>query len=172
METGQINFPLYIQWNFTTVRPYPPAIKTQATRRLGKGGLFHLKGEVGKKRVNIWSKSTRSDIISSAAVALFLLQRRQQGVRAFRGSSGCCVAVSADDRRMGEGAPRDALFVTYPPHLPNPPFAWHCHTAPDILWLILPRVETCQGSPYPVLSLGVKGIHTFCQIKHYLRKGR
>ena len=92
METGQINFPLYIQWNFTTVRPYPPAIKTQATRRLGKGGLFHLEGEVGKKRINIWSKSTRSDIISSAAVALFLPHRRQQGVRAFRGSSGCCVA--------------------------------------------------------------------------------
>ena len=136
-----------IQWNLTTVQPYPPSSKSKQPDDWEKGDFSpRSKGQYGRKRV-VWGKSTRSR---------YYIKLRCHFLCRIGDNKGCghsvpaaAASVSADDRRMGEGAPRDALFVTYPPHLPHPPTLPAIaipHETLAILWLILPRVPKYQRS--------------------------
>ena len=108
-----------IQWNLTTAQPYPPSSKSKQPDDWEKGDFSPCsKGQYGRKRV-VWGKSTRSRYYIK--LRCHFLCRIGDNKGWGHSVPAAAASVSADDRRMGEGAPRDALFVTYPPHLPHPP---------------------------------------------------
>ena len=138
METGQINFPRLYPVKLHHGSAISAGHQNSSNQTTGKGGTFSPgggglkeKSKYLKQKYQIWYNIKHCGGTFSAA------QETTRGA----GGSGCCVAVSADDRRMGEGAPRDALFVTYPLHLPSPPLrlalpyrARHSLTDPSKSW--------------------------------------
>ena len=146
---------------FSHIRPH----QNPNSQTTGKRGTFHRAardntGERGWFGVKV----PGIQVLYQAAVPLFMPDRRQQGVRAFR-TSGCCLGISrwsSDGRRSSAGRPVCHLPspLARPPHL-----ACHCHTTRDTGHSLADPSKSSKISEIPslfhVVSLGVNGIYTF-----------